>query len=93
MGLNSTIKQECKDCSKKYRTEAKKYKQHIGLLKQLFGYCPCCERYFRWPVKTMRRHTLYHDEASNWLTACIECHDEDDAYFDDLWEQYYSGLL
>ena len=92
MGLSS-IKQECKKCSKEYRAAARKYRQRVGFFKWLLGYCPCCGRFFRWPIKTMRRHTQYCDEASNWLTACKDCHYEDDSYFDDLWAQYYSGLL
>ena len=70
----------------------KKYKQYRNIFQRLLGYCPCCERYFRWPVTTSRRNTQYVEEASNYLTACKECHAEDDAYFDDLWNQYYSSI-
>ena len=89
MGL---IDKECRKCSKEYRAKARKYKQHRNTFKVLFGYCPHCERWFRWSVKTQRRHTQYCEEASNWLTACKDCHYEDDEYFDDLWEQYYSSI-
>ena len=75
-----------------YRKAAKKYEQHRNIFKKLFGYCPCCNRYFKYPIKTMRRNTQYCDEASNWLTACKDCHEEDEAYFDDLWNQYYSSI-
>ena len=64
----------------------------MGLIKKLLGYCPCCERYFRWPVTTQRRNTQYIEESANWLTACKACHEEDDAYFADLWDQYYSSI-
>ena len=75
-----------------YRKAAKKYEQHRNIFKKLFGYCPCCDRYFKYQIKTMRRNTQYCDEASNWLTACKDCHEEDEAYFDDLWNQYYSSI-
>ncbi len=64
----------------------------IKLFRTLLGYCPCCEKYFRWPVTTQRRNTQYVEESANWLTACKECHEEDDAYFDDMWAQYYSSI-
>lgn len=95
MGLTSkdkSIEKACKKCSKEYKAAAKKYREHLGIFKSLLGYCPQCGRWFRWPVKTKRRHTQYCEESSNWLTACKECHEEDDAYFDDLWNQYYSSI-
>ena len=64
----------------------------MGVIKRLLGYCPCCERYFRWPVTTKRRNTQYVEESANYLTACKECHKLDDEYFDDLWNQYYSSI-
>ena len=82
----------CKDCTKRYRKAAKKYEQHRNIFQKLLGYCPCCETYFKYGVKAARRNTQYCDEASNWLTACKDCHDEDDAYFDDLWQSYYSSI-
>ena len=73
-------------------SSAKKYEQHRNILQKLSGYCPQCGRYFRYPVTVQRRNTQYCDEASNWLTACKDCHEEDDAYFDDLRNQYYSSI-
>jgi cytochrome c553 len=82
----------CKSCYKEYKAAAKKYREHRNLFQVILGYCPQCGRFFRWSVKTERRHTQYCEEASNWLTACRECHEEDDAYYDDLWNQYYSSI-
>lgn len=82
----------CKNCLKQYRAAAKHYQTYRNIFKRLLGYCPCCETYFKYGVKTERRHTQYWDEASNWLTACKDCHEEDDVYFDDLWGQYYSSI-
>lgn len=80
-------------CNKEYKTAKQKYKQPRTIFQIIFGYCPCCERYFRACVKTQRRASAYCEESDNWLTACKVCHEQDDAYFDDLWDQFYSGLL
>ena len=90
--LNIETKKACRDCHKKYKAAQKKYQQHRNILKKLLGYCPCCERYFKYNIKTQRRNTAYCDESQNWLTACKACHIEDEAYFADLWEQYYGSI-
>lgn len=89
MGLTSKV---CKECHKQYKAAQKKYQQHRTIFEKLLGYCPCCERYFRRSIKTTRRNTAYVNEPDNWLTACKKCHIEDEAYFDDLWEQYYGSV-
>ena len=85
-------KKACRDCSRQYRAAKKKYAQHRNIIQKLFGYCPCCERYFRFGVKTQRRATAYVNEDLNWLTACRVCHEDDDEYYADLWEQYYGSI-
>lgn len=80
------------DALKAFNAAKKKYTTKRTLWQIIFGYCPWCERWFRWSVKTERRHTQYCEESSNWLTACKECREEDDAYYDDLWDQYYSSI-
>lgn len=85
-------KKVCKDCVKKYRVTRKKYREHRNIFKKLLGYCPCCDAYFKYMVRTWRRNTQYVEESQNWLTACKECHEEDEAYFDDLWAQYYGSI-
>ena len=79
-------------CKKEYIADQKNYHKHRSLIKTLLGYCPCCERYFRYGITTQRRNTAYVEEADNWLTSCKECHDEDDSYFADLWDQYYESI-
>ena len=95
MGLKdkNAYEKALKEATRKYRAAARKYRTKRNLFKIIFGYCPCCGRYFRWSVKTELRNTQYNDPASNWLTACKECQEEDDAYFSDLWSQYYSSIL
>lgn len=70
----------------------KKYKIKVPLWKKILGYCPWCCRYFRYGVRFHRRHTSYVDERNNWMTACSECRYNDDEYYDDLWNQYYSSI-
>ncbi len=77
----------------KYIEAEKLFRTKLPWWKLLLGYCPCCGRYFRWRVTTERRHTEYHELKANYLTACKECHEEDDAYFDELWKEYNAGRL
>ena len=74
------------ECQKLYATP-------IPWYKRLFGYCPWCGRYFRYKVSTEIRNTQYADPASNWITACKDCRDEDYAYFEELWKEYNAGRL
>lgn len=71
----------------------KQYREKRSLWKILFGYCPCCDRYFRWPITTERRLTQYCDAKNNYMTACKECHKEDYDYYAELWKEYNAGRL
>ena len=44
-------------------------------------------------VLTYRQRTLYQDEASNYFTGCAKCREANDAYWDAMWNEYYSGCL
>ena len=77
----------------KYLENVKLYRAKLPWWKWLLGYCPCCERYFRWPITTERRLTEYCDSKSNYMTACKECHYEDDTYYAERWEEYNAGRL
>ena len=90
--IHKLWQQSCRKAHCDYVEAKKKYKKHRTLVETLFGYCPCCERWFKYSVKTKRRASAYCEEAENWLTACKKCHNEDDAYFADLWDQYYSSI-
>lgn len=81
----------CEAC-KEYKKDKKKYATKRTLLKTIFGYCPWCGRYFRYGVKTVRRNTSYVDDASNWITACKECREDDHEYYAELWNDYYSSI-
>jgi hypothetical protein len=60
-------------------------------IQKLFGYCPCCGKWFR-IVRTERRLTRYIDDADNWLTACKACQNHDDEYWSAMWEDYYGSI-
>lgn len=61
-------------------------------LQKFLGYCPCCGRWFQ-DVTSQRRLTEYENEESNYLMACKECHEEDDAYWEERWAEYNASRL
>ena len=69
-----------------------KYKG-MGLIRHIFGYCPQCGRWFRYTRKKRRRNTAYCEDELNWLYSCRECYEYDCDYFEELWKDYYSGIL
>ena len=75
-----------------YAQSKKLYATRIPWYKKILGYCPRCERYFRYGVKTTRRNTAYVEESNNWITACKKCREEDYEYFAELWNDYYSSI-
>ena len=78
---------------KEQKRIAKSYRVKLPWWKWLLGYCPCCDRYFQWPVTTQRRLTQYCDEKQNYMTACKRCHHEDYDYYAELWKEYNAGRL
>lgn len=59
-----------------------------NIIQRLFGFCPCCGRWFR-KVITYRQDTAYVDDAMNFFTGCYECKECNDDYWQDMWEQVY----
>lgn len=37
--------------------------------------------------------TQYEHEPSNWNTHCADCQADADRYWEERWQDYYSGLL
>ena len=68
---------------------------HRSWFQRLFGYCPHCEQWFRSGVKRRRQNTAYVDEESNYITTCIDCYDEIQALWAEMWDEYYksSGII
>lgn len=63
-------------------------RRHVGR----FGWCPGC-RQWRTDIKRQRQMTAYNHEPSNWCTHCTDCQKEADAYWQERWDDYYSGVL
>lgn len=59
-------------------------------LKSLRYGCDCCGAIV---ATRARQRTAYVDDARNWVTLCKRCHKENDAYWDDMWAEYYRGVL
>lgn len=82
----------CGTC-KEYKKDKKKFVIKRNWWQTLLGYCPWCCRYFKYNIKCVRRNSQYNDPRNNWITACKQCREEDDEYFKDLWQQYYSDCF
>lgn len=54
--------------------------------------CPCCGRWFSFPTIQGQR-TMYQDRYSNYFCGCKYCHEENNRYWDDMWEDYYRSRL
>lgn len=52
-----------------------------------------CQRCNSEEAVRYRQRTQYVDEESNWVTLCDKCREENDAYWDDMWADYYSDCL
>jgi hypothetical protein len=53
--------------------------------------CPMCG--FRGKLTLERANCAYEHELSNYFWACEHCHKEINAYYDELWDDYYSSIL
>lgn len=52
-----------------------------------------CERCGRLNAETYRQNTFYSDDKLNWVTLCEECRKDNDEYWKEQWEEYYSSVL
>jgi hypothetical protein len=80
-------------CLKDEKKREKQYREKRPWWKVILGYCPYCGRYFKWRITTERRLTQYCDEKQNYMTACKECHADDNDYYEELWREYNAGRL
>ena len=44
-------------------------------------------------VVCYRQHTSYEHIEDNYVTACSLCKKQNDEYWDEMWKEYYSGVL
>lgn len=54
--------------------------------------CPQCGRWLSFPTIQGQR-TMYQDRYANYFCGCKYCHEENDRYWNDMWEDYYSSRL
>lgn len=60
------------------------------VLLQCRGWDGPCERT---DAIRQRQNTAYVDDESNWVTLCPECMKSNDAYWKDMWAEYYAGCI
>ncbi len=63
------------------------------ILTRIYGpKCPCCERRSK-SIESRRRNTRYVDDDLNFITSCDDCFREDDRYWKEQWDDYWSSVL
>ena len=72
----------CQQCNKSY--DFKPQERH--------NICPHCKRKVR-GVKRRRRNTQYEKDDDNFVTTCLRCFHEEEAYWAERWAEYYSGCM
>ena len=55
--------------------------------------CMCEAPGCRMPGDRRRQNTAYHEDELNFNTLCFVHQAETDAYWDERWRDYYSGVL
>ncbi len=80
------------DAFLEYKEHVKSHTVYIPWHKKLLGYCPCCGKYFKYGIRTVRRITSYAEESNNWLTSCKKCRMEDFEYFAELLNNFHSDI-
>lgn len=63
--------------------------QHLRIGR--FGVCPCCMAFSK-TIERARQSTMYADDTMNWFTGCTDCHEENERYWRERWDEYYSGI-
>ncbi len=67
-------------------------KQHDSRTRfqKFFGFCPQCGKWLHL-ITTYRQHTAYEDDERNFFTGCKRCCERNDEYWEEMWNDYYSG--
>lgn len=53
--------------------------------------CQCCDT--TEGLIHYHQNTAYHDEASNWVTLCPPCKEQNDEHWRSMWAEYRAGCL
>lgn len=64
----------------------------IFLFQKAIGFCPYHGTCFNYP-KRYRRNTAYYKDEMNWGYAAKCCIEEENAMYEEMWRDYYSGIL
>ncbi|HUT42703.1 MAG TPA: hypothetical protein VMW95_00095 [Desulfobacterales bacterium] len=52
-----------------------------------------CERCGEAGAIRYHQRTQYEDPEDNMVTLCSECREENDAYWDEMWAEYYGNCI
>jgi hypothetical protein len=65
--------------------------EFVTVTKAGTSYCcfPQCNSKGMW----YRQRTMYNNDNANWACYCAQHRIENDDYWDEMWNDYYSGLL
>lgn len=50
-----------------------------------------CERCDCFGARYHRQNTNYIEEERNWVVLCKDCEEENDSYWEGMWEDYYAS--
>lgn len=73
--------------------ERKVLQYRIALWWRGFRWFRRCQRCGCRGAQHYHQGSAYVNEASNWVSLCRPCSDENDTYWNDMWADYYSGCL
>ena len=62
------------------------------IIEKIFGKCGRCESWFVYPKKR-RTNTAYENDALNFTVECKMCYEHTEAYWEEMWKDYYNKLL
>ena len=65
------------------------YQKIYKFIKKIFGYCEV-HGWFMYPKK-FRINTTYENDNLNYMVGCKFCKEENDSYWNSMWEDYYSS--
>jgi hypothetical protein len=54
--------------------------------------CECCGEVTD-TVMVYRQRTFYEEIEVNYAALCPPCKEDNDAFWDELWEDYYGGMI
>lgn len=62
----------------------------VTTTEEILTICPVCKKMMP-DVGRRQRNTAYVNEDLNFLTSCQKCHDADEEYWSEQWQEYYSS--